>query len=78
MLKPSLVTATAALLVAGCLGCGGEEHPPLLATLDQGGMRVASFQLETLVLRGTGPEAEAVAGFAIDVFAAIDGTAAPG
>jgi hypothetical protein len=43
-----------------------------------GGMRVASFQLETLVLRGTGPEAEAVAGFAIDVFAAIDGTAAPG
>ena len=41
-----------------------------------GGMRVASFQIENLVLRGTGPEAEAVAGFAIEVFAAIDGGAA--
>jgi hypothetical protein len=38
-----------------------------------GGMRVASFQIETLVLRGTGAEAEAVAAFALEVFAAIDG-----
>ncbi|HEY4189264.1 MAG TPA: hypothetical protein VGM28_02500 [Candidatus Limnocylindrales bacterium] len=43
-----------------------------------GGMRVASFQVESLVLRGTGPDAESVAAFAIDVFTAIDGTAASG
>ena len=36
------------------------------------GLQVASFQIENLVLRGSGAEATAITGFAVSVFAAID------
>lgn len=39
----------------------------------QSGHRIVSFQLEQLVIRGVDIEADRVASFALDVFAAIDG-----
>ncbi len=40
-----------------------------------GGHRLMSFQVEGFVLRGSDAEAEAIAGFALALFAAIDGRA---
>ncbi len=42
-----------------------------------GGLRVASFQIENLVLRGGGAEATAITAFAVAVFAAIDRVGPP-
>ena len=39
-----------------------------------GGLQVASFQIENLVLRGSGDEARAITAFAIAVFRSIDRT----
>jgi hypothetical protein len=39
-----------------------------------GGLQVASFQVENLVLRGSGDEARAITAFAIAVFRSIDGS----
>ena len=39
-----------------------------------GGLQVASFQVENLVLRGSGDEARAITSFAIAVFRSIDRT----
>ena len=38
-----------------------------------GGHRMVSFQLENVILRGADEEGDAVAGFAREVYAAIDG-----
>jgi hypothetical protein len=43
-----------------------------------GGHRVASFQLDSLVLRGGDADADAVAAFAMTVLAAMDGRTDPG
>ncbi len=43
-----------------------------------GGLQVASFQVEGLVLRGSGEEAKAITSFAIAVFRAIDRTGPTG
>ena len=42
------------------------------------GLQVASFQVESLVFRGSGEEARAITAFAIAVFRAIDRTGPPG
>jgi hypothetical protein len=43
----------------------------------QGGHRLISFQVETQVLNGADAAADAIAGFAHVLFAAVDGRAAP-
>jgi hypothetical protein len=42
-----------------------------------GGHRLLSFQVEGQILRGTDDEADAIAGFALELFAAMDGRPAP-
>ncbi len=41
------------------------------------GHRLLSFQVESHVLRGSDEDADAIAGFALELFAAIDGRPAP-
>jgi hypothetical protein len=41
------------------------------------GHRLLSFQVEGLILRGSDAEADAIAGFALELFAAMDGRPAP-
>jgi hypothetical protein len=48
-----------------------------LAIETQGAHRLLSFQVEQLVLRGADEAADAVAAFALDLFAAVDGRPAP-
>ncbi len=48
-----------------------------LAIETQGGHRLLSFQVEQLVLRGADETADAIAAFALDLFAAVDGRPAP-
>jgi hypothetical protein len=48
-----------------------------LAIETQGAHRLLSFQVEQLVLRGADQEADRVAAFALDMFAAVDGRPAP-
>jgi hypothetical protein len=48
-----------------------------LAIETQGGHRLLSFQVEQLVLRGADAEADRIAAFALDLFAAVDGRPAP-
>ena len=48
-----------------------------LAIETQGGHRLLSFQVEQLVLRGADQEADRIAAFALDLFAAVDGRARP-
>jgi hypothetical protein len=42
-----------------------------------GGHRLLSFQVEGQILPGTDDEADAIAGFALELFAAMDGRPAP-
>jgi len=44
-----------------------------LAIETQGGHRLLSFQVEQLVLRGADAEADRIAAFSLDLFAAVDG-----
>jgi hypothetical protein len=48
-----------------------------LAVETQGGHRLLSFQLEGVVLKGADENADAVARFALELFAAIDGRTLP-
>jgi hypothetical protein len=48
-----------------------------LAVETQGGHRLLSFQVEQQILRGADEDADRVARFAIELFAAIDGRPAP-
>jgi hypothetical protein len=48
-----------------------------LAIETQGGHRLLSFQVEQLVLRGADEEADRIAAFAMDLFAAVDGRPIP-
>jgi hypothetical protein len=48
-----------------------------LAIETQGTHRLLSFQVEQLVLRGADAEADSVAAFALELFAAVDGRPAP-
>lgn len=48
-----------------------------LAVEMQGGHRILSYTLEGQILRGTDDSADAVAAFALDMFAAIDGRPRP-
>lgn len=48
-----------------------------LAIETQGGHRLLSFQVEQLVLRGADMEADRIAAFALDLFAAVDGRPRP-
>ena len=48
-----------------------------LAIETQGTHRLLSFQVEQLVLRGADSEADSVAAFALELFAAVDGRPAP-
>jgi hypothetical protein len=48
-----------------------------LAIETQGGHRLLSFQVEQLVLRGADAEADRIAAFSLDLFAAVDGRPAP-
>lgn len=48
-----------------------------LAIETQGPHRLLSFQVEQLVLRGADQEADRVAAFALDLFAAVDGRPTP-
>jgi hypothetical protein len=43
-----------------------------------GGHRLLSFQVEGQILRGSDDQADAIAGFALELFAAADGRPAPG
>lgn len=47
-----------------------------LAVEQQGGHRLVTFQVETHVLHGADADADAVAAFALGLFAAVDGQAA--
>jgi hypothetical protein len=48
-----------------------------LAVETQAAHRLLSFQVEQLVLRGADAEADRIAAFALDLFAAVDGRPAP-
>ena len=48
-----------------------------LAIETQGGHRLISFQVEQHVLRGADVEADRIAAFALDLYAAVDGRALP-
>jgi hypothetical protein len=48
-----------------------------LAIETQGGHRLLSFQVEQLVLRGADNEADRIAAFALELFAAVDGRPPP-
>jgi hypothetical protein len=48
-----------------------------LAIETRGGHRLLSFQVEQLVLRGADAEADQIAAFALDLFAAVDGRPVP-
>jgi hypothetical protein len=48
-----------------------------LAVETQGGHRIASFQVEGQVLRGADEQADAIAAFAIRLFAGVDGRPIP-
>jgi hypothetical protein len=48
-----------------------------LSVENQGGHSLTSFQVENQLLRGMGPDGDAVTAFALDLFAGLDGRPIP-